>query len=183
MSLPIVGYRLWIANSADHNITSLTDDTVWPVGGIVQADRSPDDERSWNQPGIHWYSRFDLGSRVYDMRPSYSLWFDMQRQYRKMRDEDHFHWVSGAIVAWGRTVLHEFGGRSHYAKLVALHYACGGRDEKRAEAYDEYDGTKPPPALRTIAARYGVPLCQSHAHLRAVACEHGREVYAEDLVA
>lgn len=184
MRLPIIGYRLWLVDSGELTISSLTEELVWPVGGFAQSDRLPDEQTKFSEPGLHWLSRFDVGDKTYDCRPSFDLWFGMERTYRKhFQMKRSLHWVAGAVVVWGRTVLHELGGRSNFARLVALHYAVGRKDELLAKANPGYDGTQPPPQLQTLATKYGVPLCLSHAHLRAVALEHGREVYAEDLVA
>lgn len=183
--LPVVGYRLWRADSEDLSLMSLSADEPWPIGTDLRSNKPPSTGRSGlGGYGFHALYRFHHGDpnqvRYHD---SYGLWYSIERIHRRLHGEPNVHWVVGAIVAWGEIALHSYGFRSEFCRLVALHYQPTHRDIAMALDHTDMNPELPPTRLQMIADRYRVPVANTPASLDSYATEWGRKVSAEMLAA
>jgi hypothetical protein len=74
------------------------------------------------------------------------------------RERDVFM-VSGLILGWGRTWIHQIGFRSQFARVLALVVPA------------DDDNAPPVDVAERIATRYGVPLLSSWEYATAIAAE------------
>lgn len=170
--LPLIGYRLWLADSADLTLCSLTFDEVWPIGASVHSPIRPSEPAIYGGHGYHAMTNFfHADPDTARFADSYSLWHTISRLKDKWQGIKGKHWVAGAVLAWGEVALHDLGVmRAEFMKPLALHYSLSVRDEGA-----------PPLDLRFLADKYRLPLIDSPAALTAYASEWGQPVTSEML--
>jgi hypothetical protein len=165
--IPAVGYRLWRVDRADGwtgtHLQSLVAETLWPprerlvaacsawlahrrgrpVGRSAPPHVSPAPECSCGAHAFH------------DLR-------QMLRQADELESPDADRFVfGGAVLCWGRVVIHPEGIRAQYARPLAL---CRPRDREVSLVVQRN--------LREVADTYAVPLIEAD-HLVAYAHEFG----------
>jgi hypothetical protein len=179
--MPLLGYRLWLADSDKLTLASLTfEDKVWPTSGYMRADRRPSHEALYGGYGLHACYHFhhaDNMSARYD--DSFALWYTIANVRKKMNGIAHTHWVAGVVTAWGEVALHDQVMRAEHMQLLALHYCVNFRDEGYAARQGWGKTPDAPTELKAIAERYDVPVLATPSKLRAYGQEFGREVTPE----
>lgn len=172
--MPLIGYRLWLADSTDLTLSSLTfDDLVWTPGAAMGASKRPSEPALYGGHGFHAMTNFfHADPQTARFADSYSLWHTISKLKERSRGQTGKHWVAGAVLAWGEVALHDCGViRAEFMRPMALHYQPSVRDPQE----------EPPFHLQLLADKYHLPLFWEPASLTAYAAEWGQPVSTEML--
>jgi hypothetical protein len=153
--IPAIGYRLWYADVHDGfsrlRLQSLLAETLWPFRERLEAtcERRLAARAHWRlrQLGVPRHqapmSDCSCGAHAYHDLDAMLLQVQRLGHFRPLGDRRLL--VGGAVLSWGRIVIHPEGFRAQYARPVAL---CLVDPAAPAAAAQE---------IRQVAEAYAVP--------------------------
>lgn len=170
--IPAVGYRLWRVDPADSwthsQLQSVVSETLWPPRDKLQA---LCEGRLAARRSSHHRKRNPTTAAVSpDQECSCGIYAYHQIRPMLRQAREQYFWrggavlVGGAVLCWGRVVIHPEGIRAQFARPIAL---CKEPVTDWAEA-----------ELIEVARVYGVPLMDLE-HLVAYAREFGTSYQPE----
>jgi hypothetical protein len=152
---PAVGYRVWFADVSDtwnrYRLQSLLAETLWPFHEQLEAvcDRRLAGRAHWRlrQLGVprHRAPAADCSCGAHAYHDLRAMVLQVQRLGHFRRFSDRRLLVGGAILSWGRLVIHPEGFRAQYARPLAL------------ALVDPTAGPDAEEHLQAIARAYAVP--------------------------
>ena len=152
---PLIGFRDWRVRVEPLRLTGVIHAVGWPLDDVVATCRVVEGLHSWD--ALHGAPRADCTCGLYGRH-------ELAEVPKAIPLAHHIYGVRviGAVVGWGRMVIHERGWRAEFAKPVALAY--GPSDLRRITA--------------DLADEYGIPVVAA-SELQWVAAEFGERYVRE----
>jgi hypothetical protein len=159
---PAVGYRLWRVDPEDswtrNQLQSLVSETLWPPREKLRAECRR--RQAWFTSRHHApEAHAPAASPLPDCTCGIYAWHEVTTMMRTQRDEPLA--FGGAVLCWGRIVIHPEGLRAQFARPLALSLPLSPAARSRTAR-----------VLREVTESYGIPLLEPD-HLVAYAQEFG----------